>query len=144
MNMFAKSNSSSIEEYLNNIPSDRRPTVDFLNDFIQKSAPSLKPFFAYNMLGYGKLKYLDKRTKETKEWPIVSLANQKNYISIYICAVENGEYLAEKYKSKLGRVDVGKSCIRLKKLEDLNLDALKDLIRAAPSNIGMIGAQIIN
>lgn len=40
------------------------------------------------------------------ERPIISLANQKNYISLYVCSIENSEYLAEKNKSKLGKVSV--------------------------------------
>lgn len=141
--MFAKNDASNIKEYLEKIPEDRKKVVTFLHDFIQQSAPKLKPFFAFNMLGYGSFQYLDKRTKELKNWPVVALANQKNYVSIYVCALEGGEYVAEKYKSKLGKVNVGKSCIRLKKLEDINLDTLKKVIKIGESSPGLVGAESV-
>jgi len=71
------------------------------------------------------------------DWPVIALANQKNYISIYICAVDKGEYIAEKYKQSLGRVSVGKSCIRFKKIEDLDLQGLRMVIELAEKFPGL-------
>jgi hypothetical protein len=135
--MFKPVGAKSVEEYLDAVPKERKELVLFLHDFIQKAAPKLKPHFAYNMLGYGSFKYKNYK-KEIIDWPVVSLASQKNYISVYVCALENGEYLAEKYKEKLGKVSVGKSCIRFKKLEDVNLSALKEVIQKAAKNPGLI------
>lgn len=59
---------------------------------------------------------------------MVALANHKNYISLYICAVKDGKYVAETNKNRLGKVSVGRSCIRFKKLEDLNLDVVRELL----------------
>ena len=136
--MFAKNAATSVKEYLAGVPADRKDAIEFLHGFIQKSAPGLKPHFAYNMLGYGSFKYHNYK-KEIIDWPIVALANQKNYISLYVCAVEDGEYIAEKNAPKLGKVSVGKSCIRIKKLEDVNLDELKKVIQAAEKSPGLVG-----
>ena len=135
--MFKAVKATNVKEYLEQIPPDRRKTIDFLHDFIQKVAPTLKPHFAYNMLGYGKFKYKNYK-KEIIDWPTLSLANQKNYISLYVCAIDGKEYVAEKYKDKLGKVSVGKSCIRFKKVEDLNLDTLKEVIKFAEKQPGLI------
>ena len=89
------------------------------------------------MLGYGSFPYLDYKKREI-EWPIVALANQKNYVSVYVCAVDGSEYVAEKHKEKLGKVSVGKSCIRFKKLEDLNLDELDKVIKMAAKKPGLV------
>ena len=67
---------------------------------------------------------------------MISLASQKNYISLYVCSVVDGQYLAEKYKDQLGKVSVGKSCIRFKQLEDLNLDMVKKLLVESAKNPG--------
>ncbi|EKE30288.1 MAG: hypothetical protein ACD_2C00014G0007 [uncultured bacterium (gcode 4)] len=139
MNMFAENKAKSVEEYLKSVPEDRKGAIDFLHDFIQKSAPSLKPYFAYNMIGYGKFQYLDSK-KQKLDWPVIALANQKNYISIYVCSISDGLYLAEKYEKELGKVSTGKSCIRFKKIEDVNLDTLKIILKSAESNPGLIGA----
>lgn len=137
--MFAENKAKSVEEYLKSVPEDRKGAIDFLHDFIQKSAPSLKPYFAYNMIGYGKFQYLDSK-KQKLDWPVIALANQKNYISIYVCSISDGLYLAEKYEKELGKVSTGKSCIRFKKIEDVNLDTLKIILKSAESNPGLIGA----
>jgi len=115
---------------------DRKASIEFLHKFIQKTAPKLKSRFAYNMLGYGSFKYKNYK-KEIIDWPVVSLASQKNYISLYICAVERGEYLAEKYKKDLGKVSVGRSCVRFKKIDDLNLKTLATVIKLAAKSPGL-------
>lgn len=141
MNMFANNAAATVKQYIDSVPAERKASIKFLHDFIQKAGPKLRPHFAYNMLGYGKFQYLDKRTKEYKEWPIVALANQKNYISVYVCAIEGDKYVAEKHAAKLGKVNVGKSCIRFSKLENVNLDELKKVINIAQSSPGLVGAE---
>ncbi len=79
------------------------------------------------MMGYGVFNYKSKSGREGT-WPIVAIAPQKNYMSLYICAVTNGKYMAEIYQDKLGKVSCGKSCIRFKKIEDLNTDTVKEIL----------------
>ncbi len=64
MNMFAKNAARSVEEYLSLIPADRKKEIDLLHDFIQKAVPKLKPYFASNMIGYGKFYYLDSKKQK--------------------------------------------------------------------------------
>lgn len=110
---------------------DREDILRTLDDLIRTEAPGLERTMvsgmAMNMVGYGMFHYKGKSGREG-DWPVVALANQKNYISLYICATENGEYIAEKNADRLGKVSVGRSCIRFKKLEDLNLDVLRQLL----------------
>lgn len=136
MNMFAAVKATTVKEYMDSLPDDRRGMIETIDLLIKTTAPSLKPHFAYNMLGYGSFKYKNYK-KEEIYWPTIALASQKNYVSLYVCAVEDGEYIAEKYKSKLGKVSVGKSCIRFKKIEDLNLPELKKVIKIAEQNPGL-------
>ena len=139
MNMFKKVKADSVESYLASIPDDRKEIIEMLHSFIQKTVPSLKPHFAYNMLGYGSFPYKNYK-KEMIDWPVVALANQKNYVSLYVCAVDDGQYIAEKYKDQLGNVSIGKSCIRFKKKEDIHLDVLKKVLLHAAKNPGLVGA----
>lgn len=46
----------------------------------------------------------------------------------YICAVVDGEYLAESNADRLGRVSVGKSCVRFTRLDNVDLDVLRELV----------------
>jgi uncharacterized protein YdhG (YjbR/CyaY superfamily) len=134
--MFKKTKATTVQEYIQSVPEGRKEIIEFLHVLIQKAAPSLKPHFAFNMLGYGSFPYKNYK-KEDVEWPVIALANQKQYVSLYVCALENGKYIAETHKKELGKVSVGKSCIRFKKLEDVNLDMLKKVIKAADKNPGI-------
>lgn len=136
--MFKPTKAKTVKEYLEALPPERREPIEFLHAFIQKTVPKLKPHFACNMLGYGSFQSKNYK-KEMIEWPVISLASQKNYMSLYVCSVEKGKYLAEMHKKELGNVDVGKSCIRFKKLSDLNLETLKKVIKAAAKNPGLAG-----
>ncbi|MDB5121606.1 MAG: hypothetical protein JWN56_2824 [Sphingobacteriales bacterium] len=94
------------------------------------------------MIGYGSFQYLDSK-KQKRDWPIIALANQKNYISVFVCAIDGDQYTAEKYEKELGKVSVGRSCIRIKKIEDVNLDTLKKVLQTGEKNPGVIGAAIV-
>ena len=138
MNMFKPTKAKTVMNYLAAVPNERKEIVLFLHDFIRKAAPKLKPHFASNMLGYGSFQYRNHK-KEMIEWPTIALANQKNYVSLYVCAVKDGEYIAKKHEKELGKVSVGNSCIRFKKIEDVNLPMLKRVIQLAEKYPGLVG-----
>ncbi len=137
--MFKPVKAKSSKEYIDSIMEPRKTEVEELDKLIKKTVPGLKPHFAYNMLGYGSFEYKNYK-KEIVNWPTVAVASQKNYISLYICALENGKYIAEKYKNDLGKVSVGKSCIRFKKVSDLNLEGIKKVLILASKSPGLIQA----
>jgi hypothetical protein len=143
MNMFAKNEATSVEEYLLMVPDDRKKDIYFLHDFIQKSVPKLKPYYASNMIGYGSFYYLDSK-KQKKDWPIISLANQKNYITIYVCAIIGDKVAAAEYKKNLGKLTKGLSCIRFKNIEEINLETLKTVLKLAEKNPGIAGARLVD
>lgn len=136
--MFKAVKAKTTKEYIDSLPADRKETIKFIDKFIKKTAPGLKPNFLYNMPGYGKFAYRNNK-KEVLDWPTIAIASQKNYISLYVCAVINGEYVAEKYKNDLGKVSVGRSCIRFKKIDDLNLKTLETIIKLAAKKPGLVG-----
>lgn len=143
MNMFAKNEAKSVEEYLLMVPVDRKKDIDFLHDLIQKTVPNLKPYYASNMIGYGSFYYLDSK-KQKRDWPIIALANQKNYISIYVCALVEDKAELEKYKKELGKNSKGISCIRFKKIEEINPETFKLVLKLAEKNPGVAGATIVD
>jgi hypothetical protein len=135
-NMFKATKEKTTKEYVAALPDDRRKIVIFLDKFIRKTVPKLKPHFAYNMLGYGSFPYVNYK-KEKGIWPTIALASQKNYVSIYVCSIEKGVYIAEKHKKDLGKVSVGRSCIRFKKIEDVNLPGLRKVLQLAAKRPGL-------
>ncbi len=127
-----KVEAKTIEEFFA-AAGEREPIMRELDKIITKYAPSFerKLYSGMSMtgLGYGFFPY---KTKSGIEgvWPIIGIAPQKNYVSLYVCATNNGKYIAEEFADKLGKVSVGKSCIRFKKFEDINLETLKDILRS--------------
>ena len=91
----------------------------------------LVPAGAGRMLGYGLMPYRPRSARETTTTPLIALAAQKRHLSLYVCAVVDGEYLAEARAGELGKVSCGKSCIRFTSLDQVDTDALSRLVRDA-------------
>jgi hypothetical protein len=141
MNMFKPTKATNREEYFAMLAEERRSTLVFLDSLIQKTVPDMKPWFTYNMLGYGKFDYVNYKKEEIK-WPVIAMASQKNYMSLYVCALDGDEYIAEKFAKELYadgvKPNVGKSCIRFKNLDELNLDILKKVLKEAQKQPGLV------
>ncbi len=114
-------------EYVNGLPAPRRSELAELNKLIQKTT-GLKPMIFYGMIGYGKFHYKYVSGREG-DWVSVALASRKNYISLYACMTNNNGYIAESYKSKLPKASIGRSCVRFKRLADVDLKVLAALLK---------------
>ncbi|BCX48186.1 DUF1801 domain-containing protein [Haloferula helveola] len=115
------------EDYLEWVPEKRRDAMRALHELIRRTAPDLEPVIVYGMIGYGMRPY-ETKSGSSGEWPLVALANQKAHMSLYLCCDGPDGYLAEKAAARLGKVSVGKSCVRFTKLENLNLDVVEELV----------------
>jgi hypothetical protein len=135
MNMFKPTTAKSPQEYIDAVPEPRRSDIKKLHELILKTVPKLSPHILSGMIGYGTYHYRYASGKEG-DWSLIALASQKNYISIYICAIEGEKYIAEQYKDKLPKASIGKSCIRFKKLEDVDTDILVEIIKRAEKTGG--------
>jgi hypothetical protein len=60
-----------------------------------------------------------------------AFASQKNYMSFYL----NDSPILERYKKKLGKLDYGKNCIRFRRLDQLPLDVLKEMLIASVEKV---------
>jgi hypothetical protein len=134
MNMFKPTTAKSPDEYINLIDEPRRSEIKKLHEFIRKTVPQFPPYIEAGMIGYGKYHYKYASGRQG-DWALIALASQKNYISVYICASDGKQYVAEKYKAKLPKASIGKSCIRFKKVEDIELPVLRKIILEAASTV---------
>lgn len=130
MNMFKPTSALTPEEYIDAIPEPRKQDVKLLHNLIQKNVPTLTPHILSGMIGYGTYHYKYASGREG-DWSLIALASQKNYISVYICCIEKEKYLAEKYKDRLPKASIGKSCIRFKSVNDIDLVILTEIIKQA-------------
>lgn len=118
---------NSPAEYLAQLEEPRRADVAALDALIRKTAPQLKPFVQMGILAYGRcqLKYAGGREAD---WFRVGVASNKSYISLYICGADEQGPIAERYKAELPKANIGRGCVRFKRLSDLDQSALRRLI----------------
>ncbi len=121
---------NSPADYIAQLPKDRQGDIEQLVALIQKEAPELKPTMQFGMIGFGPYRYRYASGREG-DWAQIAVAAQKNYTSLYVSCADRGKYLAESYKDKLPKANIGKSCIRFKRLADLDTAAVRQLIAQA-------------
>ena len=130
--MKGRSDAKSHEEYIAKVEEARREDVQRLHDLIREVAPALEPTMEFGMMGYGRYHYRYASGREG-DWMKVGVANNKRYISLYCCAADERGYVAERYRERLPKADIGKSCVRFKRLSDLDPEVLAELIRETAS-----------
>lgn len=109
------------------------PLFRELDSLIVKTVPNMERVLFESpsivMIGYGLMLY--RTTKTVGEWPVVGLAPQKGSVNLYVMGLTCGQPIAEFYQEKLGKVSAGKSCIRIKKMDNINRDELINLLKDA-------------
>ena len=118
-----------MEAYLAELPDDRRTTIEAVRAVILR-APSrgFTEGMQYGMIGYyiPLERYPD--TYNGQPLAIAALANQKRYISLYLMGIYANEddawWFREQWTLSGKRLDMGKSCVRFRKLDDVPLDVV--------------------
>lgn len=129
--MFQGSAAKTPKEYIASVKPEHAADVQALDALVRKTAPSLKPFMLSGMVAYGPLHYVSPASGRGIDWAVVLLSSRAQYISLYVCATDGKKYLAEGYAKKLPKASIGKSCIRFKKLADVDRDILAEIIAKA-------------
>jgi len=111
-------NKLKLEEYLNNIPENRKERFRLILDIIKSLYPEAEESMKYKMPTY----------ISGDGW--IASANQKNYISVYTCSAE---HLSD-FKKKHPAIKTGKGCINFKDSDDIPIDDLKTVIKKAMSS----------
>jgi hypothetical protein len=134
--MFKPSKAATVAEYIAAVEEPKRSELKKLHALIKKMLPSLRCEIGSGMIGYGKYHYRYPSGREGDCYR-VAMASNKTGISVYVNAVDDRGYIAEQAKSRLGKASVGKSCIRFRKLEDLELPGLTDVLRRVSKAPGL-------
>jgi hypothetical protein len=82
------------------------------------------------IIGYGEFSQTGRSGKKV-DWFVAGLAAQKNYITVFVTATEDGAYLVERFADRLGKVKVGRSTVSFKRLAQVDLKVVLDLIARA-------------
>ena len=136
----------SVEEYFRFDP-DREDELRAIDALIRAAAPSLarwfvpgtpagEPGMTMTMIGYGQFEYTVKSSPAPIRWPVLGLALQKNYISLYNSANDGAGPFTCGYSGRLGRARVSsKGVVTFTNRRDLNLEALTEMIAAIEAGL---------
>lgn len=133
-----KIEAQSVQEYLENLPEERKEPIEKLRKIISENLPNgFEEQLSYGMIGYVVPKSIyPKGYHCTPELPLpfFSIASQKNSINLYHMGIYADEKLLlwfqeefPKYSKK--KLDMGKSCMRFKKPEDIPYELIGELAR---------------
>lgn len=122
-----------VKEYLDGLPEERRQALSAVREVILQHLPAgYEEGIQYGMLSY--FIPLSRYPKTYNGQPLgyVSLASQKNYMSLYFMGVyadsELSQWFTEAYRQSGKKLDMGKSCVRFRKIADLPLDVIGEAV----------------
>jgi Domain of unknown function (DU1801) len=133
----AKSQATTVEEYLAELPEDRRDVVAAVRALVLENLP---PGYREGM-NWGMIAYevpLERYPNTYNKQPLsyATLAAQKNHFALYLNCCEGGSSREATLRAEFQKVgkelDMGKSCLRFKKVDDLALDAIGRVIAETP------------
>lgn len=133
-----KIKASTVQEYLNNVPEDRKEAINTLRDVVKSNIPKgYEECLNYGMLGYvvPHSKYPDGYHCDPKlPLPFINIANQKNFIALYHMGIYANPdlmkwFVTEYPKHCKYKLDMGKSCIRFKKIDHIPYELIAELVQ---------------
>lgn len=130
-----KSEAQTVEEYLAELPPERLQAIKKVRQTILDSLPEgYEEVMNWGMITYQVPLEVYPDTYNKKPLMYAALANQKNHMAVYLTGIYMDEELnqdfEEKYRATGKRYDVGKSCVRFRKLDDLPLELIGESIQA--------------
>ncbi len=132
-----KVEATTVKEYIDALPEDRQKVIKKIRSVIKKNLPKgFKEVLSYKMIGYvvPLSKYPDGYHCNPKlPVPFINIASQKNFVALYHMGVYANpkicKWFVDEYPNHAKRkLDMGKSCIRFKKMDDIPYDLIGELM----------------
>ena len=147
-----QSRATTVKDYLQSLPEDRRHTVETVRKVILANLDrDYAEGMSYGMIGYfvpHKVFPAGYHCDPKQPLPFAGLASQKNYLSLYLMGVYCGcaerpdavetthaRWFRDAWAKTGKKLDMGKVCVRFKKVEDLALDVIGEAIRRVPAKV---------
>jgi hypothetical protein len=139
-----KVQANSLDEYFDADPA-RKADLQAMDALIRKTVPGLKRWFyagppadapgmRMSLVGYGSFQY-EVKSGQRVTWPIIGLALQKNYISLYTSVIKDGEPITERHKGALGELRSGRGNFSFVTFAKLNASGVVDLLKDIDSTL---------
>jgi len=130
-----RSDAATVEEYLGELAPDRREAVAAVRKVIlDRLPPGYEEAMNWGMIAYEVPLETEPDTYNGQPLMYAALASQKRHMAVYLSGVYGREELRDQfvadYRATGKRLDMGKSCVRFTRLDDLPLDIIGDAIAA--------------
>ncbi len=113
-----------IQAFINALPDEQRNDSNYLLKTMQKISGEKPEFWTGGMIGFGRYTYQGKSC--SGEWFPLGFSPRKNYLSIYLLGyIDESDPLLE----KLGKFKMGKGCLTIKRLSDIDKAVLEQIIK---------------
>lgn len=131
-----QSKATTVKEYLKDLPTDRQKAIEALRKEIKKNLPKgFKEEMNYGMIGYVVPHSIypgGYHCDPKMPLPFMNIASQKNFIAVYNMGVYSDNnlldwFVTEFAKSTTAKLDMGKSCIRFKKMDTIPYELIGEL-----------------
>jgi hypothetical protein len=127
------STATTPDEYIASLPDERRKAVSAIRDTVNANLPDgFREGMSYGMIAWFVPLETFPDTYNGEPLGLAGVASQKNYISLYLMSVygdrETEQWFRERYAKSGKRLDMGKSCVRVKRLDDIDLDVVAETI----------------
>ena len=122
-----KQNNADVFEFIETFAANEQKKKDAfeLLSFMQQVTGYEPKMWGPSIIGFGSYHYKSDRSKQEGDWPLVGFSPRKAAISLYVYGeTEKNDALLEEF----GKYKKGVGCIYVKKLSDINLDVLKELM----------------
>lgn len=129
-----KSTATTVTEYLNSLPPDRKKALGEVRKVVKKNLPKgYVEVINWGMISYEIPLKVYPKTYNKKPLMFLGIASQKNHMSLHLMCTYGNKELEQWFKdawNKTGKkLDMGKGCLRFKKLDDLSLEVLGNLVK---------------
>jgi len=115
-----------VETFLKGVPNEKKRQDSFAILELMKQVTGKKPeMWGDSIVGFGSYSYTNTTGRENS-WFLTGFSPRKQSLTLYIMSGFD-EY--DKLLGKLGKHSTGKSCLYIKKLEDVDMDVLKELVK---------------
>src|SRR5260370_27926581 len=136
-----QSKAATVDQYLAELPDDRREALAAVREVILENLDKdYEEGMQYGMIGYyvpHSVHPAGYHCDPRQPLPFAALASQKNYMSLYLMCVygesEHAKWFRKAWAETGNKLDMGKACVRFKKLEDLPLEVIGEAIRRVPA-----------
>jgi hypothetical protein len=113
-----------VQEFLARIPEERRQDCQVVLDLMREATGADPVMWGTSIVGFGRYRYRYNSGREG-EWPIIGFSPRKNDLTLYLM---DGFAGRDELLERLGKHKTGKSCLYLKRLSQVDLAVLRELI----------------